>query len=279
MIGNLFLANDAERAFYLTRLYPLQNRILAIAGSYGQELVLTGGTALARCYFDHRFSDDIDLFHAGGHLRAMARDFAEALRHGEFDVAVRIDQAGFSRFMVGDGTTEVQVDLGADLPRVDAPVLSEFGVYAHTLREIGANKIVAFEDRLEAKDALDLYYLTQRLGWKEMVADADAKRVPLDYESLQRLVTQPLVGKALLSRPIDQPAFEAFLRDLRDQLALTIEKKTVESTHRLPTLIAELLWDAPRADRIIDAHTRPVLLRRAALLPVPERNAILAALS
>jgi predicted nucleotidyltransferase component of viral defense system len=42
-------------------LYPLQDRILAVAAGYGDDLVLTGGTALARAYLHHRYSDDIDL--------------------------------------------------------------------------------------------------------------------------------------------------------------------------------------------------------------------------
>ncbi len=56
-------------------------------------------------------------------------------------------------------------------------------------------------------------------------------------------------------------------------MALTIEKKTIESLHRLPDIISDLLWDTPRSGRIIDEQTRPVLLRRAVAHPLPERTA------
>jgi len=49
--------------FYEESLYPLQNGILrTLAPVCGSVLSLTGGTALSRIYFHHRYSDDLDLF-------------------------------------------------------------------------------------------------------------------------------------------------------------------------------------------------------------------------
>ncbi|MDP9107339.1 MAG: nucleotidyl transferase AbiEii/AbiGii toxin family protein, partial [Candidatus Eremiobacteraeota bacterium] len=56
------LATSEERAYFEGTLYPLQDRILEVVATYGDALVLTGGTALARLYLHHRYSDDIDLF-------------------------------------------------------------------------------------------------------------------------------------------------------------------------------------------------------------------------
>ncbi len=54
-------ATSQEIRFYQEILYPLQDRILSFAATF-EDLYLTGGTALARFYLQHRFSDDLDLF-------------------------------------------------------------------------------------------------------------------------------------------------------------------------------------------------------------------------
>src|SRR3990172_6244146 len=51
-----------DSAFYLTRLYPMQDRVLAQLASVETGFYLTGGTAASRAYLHHRFSDDLDLF-------------------------------------------------------------------------------------------------------------------------------------------------------------------------------------------------------------------------
>jgi len=52
----------AECDFYRTRLYPLQDRILARVAAIDTGFYLTGGTAASRGYLHHRYSDDLDLF-------------------------------------------------------------------------------------------------------------------------------------------------------------------------------------------------------------------------
>jgi hypothetical protein len=51
---------DAD--FFLGRLYPLQDAVLARIASTETGFYLTGGTAASRGYLHHRFSDDLDLF-------------------------------------------------------------------------------------------------------------------------------------------------------------------------------------------------------------------------
>ena len=49
-------------AFYLNKLYPLQDAVLKIVSAIPSKLYLTGGTALSRVYLRHRYSDDLDFF-------------------------------------------------------------------------------------------------------------------------------------------------------------------------------------------------------------------------
>src|SRR3990172_13412908 len=48
--------------YYSKNLYPFQDGILRIVSELNLPFYLTGGTALSRYYFQHRYSDDLDLF-------------------------------------------------------------------------------------------------------------------------------------------------------------------------------------------------------------------------
>lgn len=273
------VATSDERRYYANVLYPLQDRILAVAGGYGDALVLTGGTALARCYLQHRYSDDIDLFSASPHAGELGRDLMNALERGGLKVEAITANPGFFRAFVADENGRIPVDVAADQPRIEAAPLSDLGVHVHALRDIAANKIGAFENRSEAKDAVDLFHLARRFSWTQMFADAEHKRVPIAYEDLQHFLEQPLSGRALLTEPINEADFETFVATLRDEIAKEIKKKVAEYRGRVAGLVADLLWDTPVESRTINDATRPVLARRAERLSLPARMALLAALA
>lgn len=273
------VATADEQAYYADVLYPLQDRILAAAAGYGDALVLTGGTALARLYLHHRYSDDLDLFTLQGHAGTLGRDFANALQSAGFTVEPVTESVAFMRMWVGDGTDRIQVDVAPDSRRIDAPAPSALGVYAHSARDIAANKIGAFEDRSEVKDAVDLYHLMRRFTWPAVFADAERKRVPIAYEDLQHFLDTPLRGSALLREPIAQDDFDRFVTTLRAEVGAEIKKKVAEYRPRLDTIAASLLWDTPSELRTINERTRAVLERRAPQLPLPQRIALLEALA
>ncbi len=222
-------ATPRERAYYEGDLYPLQDRILAVAGTYGDALVLTGGTALARLYLHHRYSDDVDLFTQQGHAGTLGRDLANELRSAGLTVEPVTESVAFVRMWVGDGAHRIQVDVAPDSARVEAASRSELGVYAHALRDIAANKIGAFENRSEVKDAVDLYHLTRRFAWSQLFDDAERKRVPIAYDDLRHFLETPLRGSALLIEPIDESDFARFVATLRDEVAAEIKKKSLST--------------------------------------------------
>ncbi|HEV2739282.1 MAG TPA: nucleotidyl transferase AbiEii/AbiGii toxin family protein [Candidatus Elarobacter sp.] len=273
------LATPEERAYYEGILYPLQDRILAVAATYGDALVLTGGTALARLYLNHRYSDDIDLFTLQGHAGTLGRDFANELGSNGFVVEPVTEAVAFMRMWVGDGEQRVQVDVAPDAHRVEPPEPSGLRVYTHTLRDIAANKIGAFENRTEVKDAVDLYHLTRRFTWQQLFDDAETKRVPIAYDDLRHFLETPLRGSALLVEPIAEAEFARFVTSLRDEVAAEVKKKVTEYRLRLDSIVADLLWDTPRELRTINDQTRDVLERRAPQLPLPQRIALLEALA
>jgi predicted nucleotidyltransferase component of viral defense system len=48
--------------YYEENLYPLQDGVMNILSHSGTDFFLTGGTALSRAYYNHRYSDDLDFF-------------------------------------------------------------------------------------------------------------------------------------------------------------------------------------------------------------------------
>jgi predicted nucleotidyltransferase component of viral defense system len=50
------------KEYFTTKLYPLQDGILNIVKKSNTPFYLTGGTALSRGRYGHRFSEDLDLF-------------------------------------------------------------------------------------------------------------------------------------------------------------------------------------------------------------------------
>ncbi|MGI5097497.1 nucleotidyl transferase AbiEii/AbiGii toxin family protein [Treponema socranskii] len=48
--------------YYEENLYGLQNGVLNIVKNLDVPFYLTGGTALSRGYYHHRYSDDLDFF-------------------------------------------------------------------------------------------------------------------------------------------------------------------------------------------------------------------------
>ena len=48
--------------YYKGKLYPIQDGVFKIVRDLNLPFYLTGGTALSRFYFDHRYSDDLDFF-------------------------------------------------------------------------------------------------------------------------------------------------------------------------------------------------------------------------
>lgn len=272
-------ATQEEVDLYERVLYPLQDRVLEIAGGYRERLILTGGTALARVYFDHRYSEDIDLFTDVERVQPLAHEFLNAIRSAGItvDLTNGQDQPGFVRAFVGE--ERLKVDIAADLPRLDLPFFDpRLKVCVHTLTDLGGNKVVAYEGRAEIKDVVDLYYLAKSQTWPEMFRAADRKRVPIAYEELRFITSQPIIGTVLSKTGLDFDV-ETFVGVLNNELEIEIKKKKYELRGRVKSIVSDLLWDAPASERRISPATASVLLRRAEKLPEPARLLIEEAVS
>lgn len=147
-------------------LTPLQKDVLALFAQLPDQdqFYLTGGTALAEYYLGHRLSFDLDLFTGqSGLIQPISYQFEQSCTVRGLQVTVTRRFASYAEFVVAQGEASVKVDLALDSPfRFESPVISERGVFINDYEDIKVDKLLAYYGRAEPRDAVDLYWLTQR---------------------------------------------------------------------------------------------------------------------
>jgi predicted nucleotidyltransferase component of viral defense system len=149
-----------DRDFFLRRLYPMQDAVLARMTSIDTGFYLTGGTAASRGYLQHRFSDDLDLFvNDDERFVLWSQRVIDALATGPgWQVEVMRRGARFVRINVAGGDVVLKIEMINDVPahvgevRVH-PVLGRLD----SAENILANKLTAIVDRREPKDLADIW--------------------------------------------------------------------------------------------------------------------------
>ena len=110
--------------YYTKSLYPFQDGVLDIVKKSGLPFYLTGGTALSRGYFNHRYSDDLDFFiNDSPEYASLVNRFIEELENGGPGGILRIDKKKVRRsqhftqiFVYPDkGDIELKIDLVNDI--------------------------------------------------------------------------------------------------------------------------------------------------------------------
>lgn len=145
----------------------LQDRFLAqfFTSTVADGFYLTGGTALARFYFHHRESIDLDLFtnRPDADFDAVNRAVLGILQTLDLRIQSQVTTAAFLQYIVSDqnGVT-LKVDMVRDVPVHFGDMLDINDIRLDSLENIGANKVLAIFGRTDAKDFIDLYWILQR---------------------------------------------------------------------------------------------------------------------
>lgn len=145
----------------------LQDRFLAqfFTSAASDGFYLTGGTALARFYFHHRESVDLDLFtnQPDADFDALNRAVLAILQALDLRIQSQVTTAAFLQYIVSDeiGVT-LKVDVVRDVPVRFGDTRKISGIRLDSLENIGANKVLAVFGRTDAKDFIDLYWILQR---------------------------------------------------------------------------------------------------------------------
>ena len=181
-------------SYYEDKLYPLQDKVLKIIDSLDTLFYLTGGTALSRCYYNYRYSEDLDFF-VNNDLKFMkiSESVVNELRKW-FNVEIINRSDSFFSLKI---ESILKLDLIND-------VKFHFGKFekkkifsrVDNVENILSNKLSALISRDEAKDVVDIWVITKskKTNWRKIFVDANSKAVG---------IFPPDVASKLLDFPVD----------------------------------------------------------------------------
>ena len=218
--------------FYRETLYPFQDGILNIVRKSGTPFYLTGGTALSRHYFGHRFSEDLDLFVNSDqtYSRHIAK-ILSALEENQKSLNFAID---YRRLRKEEHYTQLfltQLENSADL-KLDLinDVAAHYGDFEEnekmglidSWRNILSNKLAAVF-RYEAKDFADIWMIAKSKPflWREIIAEAKTKEAGIDPLALLEIFKSfptDEIASVKWNIPIDGKSFIADLTTISDDI-------------------------------------------------------------
>lgn len=225
---------NTSAEYYREKLYPFQDGILRLVNGSGTPFYLTGGTALSRRWFAHRYSEDLDFFVDSdpgyeAHVDAVFGLLKEAEGAGELTV----DQQRLRRSpwhaqlwvatKIREETIELKIDLVNDTaPRVGSVETDAVLGRTDNWRNILANKIAAVF-RFEPKDVADIWVMARNrsFDWREVITDAMQKEGGIDpvvLHGILRSVPREELARVAWAAPVDLEAITADLSVIADDI-------------------------------------------------------------
>jgi len=211
--------------YYEESLYPLQNGVLRAVKSCGTRFYLTGGTALSRAYYHHRYSDDLDFFvNDDPDFDEQVDTILNKLRDDGFfwDTSMDFVKAvGFRTLKIRRETsnTVLKLDFVNDVAFHFGDLNSaDFFDRIDSVRNILSNKLGAVF-RLAGKDVADIREIAfhESVDWLDIINEARQKDEGVEL---------PYVAEILKTMPhsefenihwIKKPDWETFKNDI-DQI-------------------------------------------------------------
>ena len=192
---------NSSEEFCRENLYPFQDGILSIVKGLNTPFYLTGGTALSRHYFKHRFSDDLDLFvnndnSYGRYVESIFQELEKQQQPCNFliDYQSLRRSASYTRLLLLKRSEGMETQLRIELVN---DIAAHYGDFEHdenlgridSWRNILSNKLSAVF-RYEAKDFADIWMISKRknFSWVEIVKEAKTKEAGVDPIALYEIL-------------------------------------------------------------------------------------------
>lgn len=178
---------------YTDILYPLQDKVLSTIAGLDSPFYLTGGTALARHYYHHRYSDDLDFFvnDYSGFTREVER-IEKTLK--AFSVTILARSESYIAFMVEN---KLRVEFVNDVKfHTGAFESGALFTKIDNVVNILSNKITALMSRDNPKDVADVWIIAthNNIDWRSIYTDVSSKAVG---------IFPPYIAKKLETFPSD----------------------------------------------------------------------------
>ena len=129
--------------------------------SLSSAFYLTGGTALAEFYLQHRYSDDLDFFTADEFSIVEIEKFIENLKfklNARFVSYKKLYDRRMFIFQF-ENKPELKVEFSLYPFKQINPPQNFNGFFVDSMEDIATNKLMSIIDRNEPKDFFDLYFL------------------------------------------------------------------------------------------------------------------------
>jgi hypothetical protein len=163
--------------FYKEKLYPIQDKALALIGSISSSFYLTGGTALSRFILNHRFSD-LDFFlNRQADFQEASNQLISVLRSGFKNVEILTVQDSYIKIVLHEEQADLKIELVNDVGfRVGQPKVTTEGFKVDTWDNILSNKLSALQ-RGASKDFVDILFISinYRFNWETIIGYAKKK--------------------------------------------------------------------------------------------------------
>ena len=180
--------------YYEKSLYPLQDGVLNILSRSGTDFFLTGGTALSRGYYNHRYSDDLDFFLDRSQTYDEQLDKVLAMLNDNgysWDTAKGFVRAeNFTTIVVKKDSLNLKLDFVNDLvPHFGGVVKTDIYYRTDSIRNILSNKLSAVF-RYAAKDIADIreIALHEEIDWASIIQEARQKEAGLDLTYVSEIL-------------------------------------------------------------------------------------------
>jgi len=159
------------------------------------DFFLTGGTALAEFYLQHRLSDDIDLFtinqklsfdQANAELLKIINSFGAKIEH-------QVLGPSFIQYILRIKNSSLKIDVVKDTLPHFGTVKEVNEIRVDSLENISVGKLLALFGRGDAKDFIDLYFLLKiekKITLEEIFSMAKKKDFGLEEFYLADMMTK-----------------------------------------------------------------------------------------
>jgi hypothetical protein len=208
--------------YYSKNLYPLQDGILNIVKELRLPFYLTGGTALSRYYFSHRYSEDLDLFvnddnNFNRYITLFYRVLEEH-QHSLFEIDHQrtARSENFLQLFIRREEVELKVDMVNDVaPHYGDLIEDDRLGKVDSLRNILSNKFSA-AFRYEVKDIADIWIICKNFNcsFREIIDEAKNKEAGVDPVAVYEILSSFPIDKLDLIRWVKKPEAENFKKEI-----------------------------------------------------------------
>jgi predicted nucleotidyltransferase component of viral defense system len=207
--------------YYEENLYPLQDGVMNILQHSGTDFFLTGGTALSRAYYNHRYSDDLDFFINQSQTYDEQLDKVLALLHENgfiWDTNNEYTRAkDFTTLKVKkDSETLLKLDFVNDLvPHYGEINKTNLFYRTDSLRNMLSNKLSAIF-RYAAKDIVDIreIALHETVDWATIINEARYKEAGLELIYISEILTSMPQSEFETVAWTKKPSWQEFRNDI-----------------------------------------------------------------